>query len=108
MTPGDVLRYRPAEHHCREGMAVVDEHGRAWDTFWDSERHHLTADERATAKVVGNLADFEHLGSDACTGNRREHESKWETYAPADRLAISHQHNFQYRHSYPRARKVAA
>lgn len=94
MTPGDVLRYVPSRRHCREGMAVVDEHGRSWDTFWDSDRHHLTADELATAEVIGNLGDFKHLGSDACTG-RRDHELEWGRYAPADRLAVTHQHRLQ-------------
>lgn len=46
---GNVLRYTPEQHHCREGTALVDEDGRAFDTYWRgySDRHMLTrADPR--------------------------------------------------------------
>ena len=97
LTPGDVLSYTPLRafepRHCREGMALVDEHGRAFDTFWGidlGDRHCLTAAELATATVVFNVGDFEML-------DKYSHSSRgrWETYNPLDRAVITSQHGLQ-------------
>ncbi len=61
---GDVLRWRPADRHCREGIAVVQTRSGgtlyAADTFWGSTMgpYILRPDEIATATVEWNLADY--------------------------------------------------
>lgn len=89
--PGDVLRYVPNQRHCREGMAIVHDDGRVLDTFWDSDRHLLNKEERATAEVVFNLNDFDALdlyGSAASLAT-------WETYHRDDRACVTSQHGLQ-------------
>lgn len=91
---GDVLHYRPDDRgqgitrHCREGVAVVDDQGQAWDTYWgDSNDHRLSASERENAEVIFNLADYTCL----------DHNDGylWEQYRPEDRQSVSHQHGCQ-------------
>ena len=98
LNPGDVLHYTPLRKFeprwCREGQALVDEHGRALDTYWGidsfSDRHCLTAEELATATVVFNVGDFEMLDKYA-----RSSQAQWETYSPLDRAVITSQHGLQ-------------
>lgn len=84
---GDVLRYHAERHHCREGWAVVAEHG-IYDTFWGlngSDRHRLTGDEILTAEVVFNLNDFR------CVTYEPEGK-QWADYHPDDRREVPSQH----------------
>lgn len=93
-TPGDVLSYLPAHHHCRQGTALVAENGRAFDTFWrivpDNESHFLTEQELATAEVKFNVNDYDMLDEYA-----KGSEAKWKTYHPDDRGRIGSQHQWQ-------------
>lgn len=95
--PGDVVRYDPAEHHCREGMAIAYErHGNVvlLDTFWDGygDRHMLTADERDTAQLSFNLNDYDELDQ-----YNRSSPGNWGKYAPDDRRTITSQHGLRKR-----------
>jgi hypothetical protein len=83
--PGDVLDYVPNRHHCREGIAIVLDSGRAVDTFWSSERSVLTAGEMATSGLRFRLAEFREISF----------EQEWLTYAPTDRQVITAQHGLQ-------------
>lgn len=101
LRPGDVLTYtsdRAARgerdaYWCLEGMAVVDDQGQAFDTFWNSgsEAHRLTETERMTAKHVFNLGDFDELD------RWRPDVEKWKSYAPEDRGRVTSQHGLQQR-----------
>jgi len=93
--PGDVLSYVPKgafePWHCREGKALVDERGRAWDTFWQFDGQHLlSAEELADAEVVFNVNDYEAL--DVYAGGSR---LLWETYHPDDRGRVTSQHGLR-------------
>jgi hypothetical protein len=97
LTVGDVLRYLPERHHCREGTAFVTERGDAVDTYWSTtysyggaDDHRLTAEELATAEVQFNVNDYDAL--DPYAGTSRP---TWETYHPDDRGRISSQHGLQ-------------
>lgn len=94
LTPGTVLSYTPSQHHCREGLACVDDRGVARDTFWrtggDSESHVLTGKEIASATVVFNVGEFVAL--DRYSSGARQ---VWETYHPDDRAWITSQHGLQ-------------
>lgn len=92
--PGDVLTYRPdpskfMPNHCREGIAIVGDDGRALDTFWTGggDKHALTAVEWKSAELRFRLGEFRKLGES--WDHRRE---EWLTYAPADRRTITSQH----------------
>ncbi|HEY0889339.1 MAG TPA: hypothetical protein VGE38_07000 [Nocardioides sp.] len=101
LRPSDVITYtsdRAARgerdaYWCLEGLAVVDDEGRAFDTFWGSgtERHLLTETERATAKFVFNLAEFDELD------RWRPDIEKWMSYAPDDRGRVTSQHRLEQR-----------
>lgn len=84
--PGDVLDYTPRDRWCYEGIAVVQENGRALDTYWCINANGLRPDELATARLRFRLADYREIGS----------EDEWKTYAPADRQSISSQHGLQW------------
>lgn len=96
--PGDVVRYEPAEwpgRHdrmwCREGMAIADENGLLWDTYWSTgnDCHNLVDREMATARVLFNLADFREL--------ERHEAYTWREFHPDDRALITSQHGLQER-----------
>lgn len=91
--PGDVLRYQPDERHCREGMAIINDSGRALDTFWwySGDEHLLTSNELATAELEFNLNDY----NQADGSTRHIQKGKWEKYAPSDRGLITSQHGLQ-------------
>lgn len=98
---GDVISYTPKDgHHCREGLAIVSQsptvdESRAHDTFWAGfgDRHLLTADELATAELIFNVTNYLELD-----GNSRHiNETKWNTFAVADRQVITSQHGLQKR-----------
>src|SRR5438128_394492 len=91
--PGDVLWYARERDHCREGLALVQDDGRAIDTFWAlryGDSHALTPDELATAEVRFNVN-----GYDALDPYSKASRATWETYHPADRGRISSQHGLQ-------------
>lgn len=97
---GAVVRYQPdpSRHSptwCREGTAVINDQGAAFDTYWGSgsDSHRLTSDELATAEVLFLLEDFDEL-------DRHAHgtKDKWETYHPDDRRLITSQHGLQRRY----------
>jgi hypothetical protein len=84
---GDVLRYHAERDHCREGWAVVNEHG-AFDTFWGlsgGDRHRLTEAELATAEVVFSLNDFRRV-------TYAPEGKQWDDYHPDDRQQVPSQH----------------
>lgn len=85
----DVLRYDRTQHHCREGMAVVEMSAgklAAFDTFWMSDRHRLTDGELATATVEWNLSEG---------WQEVDRYFPWSDYAPEDRREITGQHGLQ-------------
>lgn len=97
--PGDVVRYAPdpSRHDprwCREGMAIADERGILFDTYWGSggDNHRLNAVEVATAEVIFNVADYDELDRYA-----RASRGIWETYHPDDRRVLTSQHGLQRR-----------
>lgn len=96
---GDVVRYEPdpSRHDprwCREGMAIADDRGVLFDTYWGSgsDNHRLLAVEIASAELLFNLADYDEL-------DRYDRATKgiWETYHPDDRRFVSSQHRLQFR-----------
>lgn len=89
---GDVIRYVPdGGWHARQGTAIVNEHGKAVDTFWgDGSGHVLREKELAGAEVVFNLGDYRKLGEHF---ERRQDE--WLKYAPEDRQRIGSQSQYQ-------------
>jgi hypothetical protein len=96
--PGDVVRYNPAQHHCREGIAIAYERGNKvvlLDTFWGGydDRHMPHADELADAELQFNINDYDELAE-------YSHSSRgqWEKYAPDDREVITSQHGLQRRY----------
>lgn len=56
---GDLLRYSDSSW-CKHGLALVDDSGRAWDTYWGqtSGEHPLEPSDLANATILGNLDDF--------------------------------------------------
>lgn len=97
---GDVVRYTPENTWCREGIAIAQDHVRPngrlvlLDTYWGStEPGMLTDAEADTAELMFNLADYDELYRYSSYASR----SQWETYAPADRQIITHQHGLQRR-----------
>jgi hypothetical protein len=98
--PGDVLRYRPLRpgvdpNWCREGLAIVNDAGRAVDTYWTSGNDHvLTEAELGTATLIANLEDW-----DLHTQYRHRVESamsmgEWQDYREENRLRITQQHGY--------------
>lgn len=84
---GDVLRYHAWDRHCREGWAVVVEHG-VFDTFWGLngyDRHRLTDLELESSEIVFNLGDY-RLVTYEPEGKR------WEDYHLDDRQMVPSQH----------------
>lgn len=98
LRPGDVLRYRPLgefePHWCREGLALVDDNGHAFDTYWGTygDHHRLTEAELASADLVFNVNDYDELDQYS-----RGSRLTWETYHPDDRARITQQHGHQER-----------
>lgn len=95
--PGDVVRYTPAQYHCREGIAIGHQRRGITvllDTFWDcgGDQHCLTHEEATTARLLFRLSDYDEL-------DRYSHgvASQWEKYAPADRQVITSQHGLRKR-----------
>ena len=94
----DVVRYTSErrDRWCREGTAIAcGDDAILVDTFWGgygSDSHVLTPDERATAEVLFNIADYDEL-------DRYNHgsEGTWRKYAPGDRTVITSQHGLQRR-----------
>lgn len=89
--PGDVLNYLPDRsrfepNHCREGIAIVNENGRAVDTFWQGGGDHVLNDvELASVELRFRLGEFHTVKS----------ESEWLKYAEQDRRTITAQHGLQ-------------
>lgn len=84
--PGDVLTYRPERNHCREGIAVVNEDGKAADTFWRVGGDcHLTAAELETVELRFRLGEYHEV----------KYVTEWLKYAPEDRQTITSQHGIQ-------------
>jgi hypothetical protein len=86
----DVYRYRPQQHHCREGIAVENDRGVLIDTFWGLDSslgldQIVGRDQRL--ERLGNLDDYVRIGRSA--------EHPFEDYAPADRLVVPSQHGLQ-------------
>lgn len=94
---GDVLRYRsqrkPDPHWCREGLAIVNDRGRAVDTYWSSGNDHvLTLEELETARLIANLEDWDlHTQYRRRVGSAMQ-MGAWEDYREEDRLRITQQH----------------
>ena len=85
---GDVYRYTPKEHWCREGMAIANADGALLDTYWQhsGDNHQLRDGELATAEFVFNLSDYQELAY---------HDAyKWHDYNPADRQVVTAQHGW--------------
>lgn len=96
--PNDVVRYRPSEHHCREGIAIAKVCGSSVvlvDTFWQSgshDDHVLTAGEKASAEIVFNIEDYDELDRYMSFS-----EELWNKYAASDRQVVTSQHGLQKR-----------
>ena len=98
MVEGDVLSYRPAEHWCRQGQAVVVQvrggNLIAIDTYWGinpcMEAHILTAEELKGAELEFNMTDFEALDFHSPAS-----KAVWDTYHPDDARVIGSQHAHQ-------------
>lgn len=94
----DVVRYRPTEHHCREGVAVAkncDSSVVLVDTFWQSgshDDHVLTEGEVSAAELIFNIEDYDEL--DQYVSSSRE---LWNKYATSDRQVVTSQHGLQKR-----------
>lgn len=68
--------------HCREGIAIVREDGKAVDTFWMSGSDHVLDDaELESATLRFRLPEFHEV-------DRWE----WVKYAPEDRASLTRQH----------------
>jgi hypothetical protein len=88
---GDVVRYRPEEHHCHEGMAIARKmppNGaiELFDTYWGYPDKRVAPREY---EVLFNLADYELFERGL---------EQWRRYAPEDRARITHQHGLQAEH----------
>lgn len=79
---GDVIQYTPRDRHAREGQAVIQPNGVAFDTFWTYQPTSLWVDEIENAELLFNLGDVEPV----------DDISK---YAREDRFYITHQHKLQ-------------
>lgn len=96
--PNDVVRYRPSEHHCREGVAIAKKLGSGVvlvDTFWQSgshDDHVLTESEIATGETAFNIDDYDELDRFASSC-----EALWNKYATIDREVVTSQHGLQKR-----------
>lgn len=94
--PGDVLRYRPARDHCREGIAFVRENGVIVDTFWHTfanggdDIYRLRDAELVGATVLFNVNEYDALDRYASSSRER-----WLTFHPDDRGRITSQHGLQ-------------
>lgn len=96
--PNDVVRYRPSEHHCREGIAIAKDYGSGVvlvDTFWQSGSQHdhvLTENEVATIELIFNTDDYDELDRYNSSSERL-----WNRYATSDRQVVTSQHGLQMR-----------
>ena len=85
LKPLDVVRYRPENRHCHEGMAIAYRvRGDDCDEVWLLETYWATTPERVRPddyEVLFNLGDYEQRRGD-----------EWERYAPGDRQVITNQH----------------
>lgn len=94
---GDVVHYTPAQHHCREGIAIAhDRYGKVvlLDTFWNcgGDQHALDTNEVLSAELIFNLGDYRELDQ-----YNRASPVMWAKYAPADRQVITSQHGLTRR-----------
>lgn len=89
MAENDVYRYRPAVHNCLEGIAIENEHGVLYDTYWgiDDAGAECVGRDAQDLTLIGNLGDYERIDRNA--------EHPFDDYAPVDRLAITSQHGLQ-------------
>lgn len=98
MKAGTVVHYTPDPSRfepwwCREGIAITDDNGVLFDTYWDGgEKHRLNKIEVESAQVVFHLDDYAELDRYS-----RSSKSTWETYHPDDRQRITSQHGHQVR-----------
>jgi hypothetical protein len=84
--PGDVLRYSPRSTHCRDGVAIIDEHGNAYDTYWGmrDSMSFVRPEDLRDAEVQFRLEDYDEI-----TGVGRDTaRMKWEKFANEDRECI--------------------
>lgn len=90
---GTVVRYTPANgRHCREGIAIANEHGFLADTFWRTGGNTLVTDAEAPSiEVLFHLADYDEIDE------WRRESARWLTYHPNDRRVITSQHGLQHR-----------
>lgn len=79
--------------HCKEGWAVETEDGLLLDTYWSSDRSHLSKGEITSAKFRFDTDDFEEIEHHRGRGTPPE----WLRYAPEDRNYISSQHGLSTR-----------
>lgn len=96
---GTVVRYTPdpsrhAPRWCREGMAIADDQGVLFDTYWQSggDAHRLMPVEVETAEFVFDVCDFDELDR-----HSRGSAAEWARYHPNDRQVITSQHGLQRR-----------
>lgn len=89
--PGDVLTYSPADRWCREGMAVVNDAGIAFDTFWASagDAYRLGEADLRSAEFLFNIGNYRELD--------RHERYTFSRFAPEDRATITSQHGLQRR-----------
>lgn len=91
---GTVVRYdsERRDGHCREGMAIADDRGVVYDTFWEggTESHVLTESELATAQPLFHLQDYRELS--------HTERYTWRDYHPDDRQTITAQHGLRVRY----------
>lgn len=91
LMPGNVLRYSPRVSHAREGMAIVEDSGRAFDTYWSAGgRAQLSPEDLKTAEVIFNIGDYDQL--DPYVGSSRP---RWEQHHPDDRQRVTSQRGLQ-------------
>lgn len=105
LRPGDVYSYRPAQQHCREGIAIVVDYGgtiglKLTDTFWLSSVDHLTGkrlDWDAFTLTPEQIAEAEFTFS--ISGFRPAERGESVTvFDDADVLTISSQHGHVKNH----------
>lgn len=92
MSAGDVYTYSPKEHHCIEGLAIENEHGKIIDWFWggDVVGNQVVSPDAEDLTRIANLNDY-------VLTPRSGRESNVD-YAPEDRLTIHSQHGLQRTH----------
>lgn len=89
---GDVYRYTPVSHHCREGIFIVREAGgelRRYDTFWGSNQ---TVVRDSDIQTESGAPEFYFNLNDGWEPIERSDRS---VYDPSDVRVISGQHGLE-------------